>query len=258
MRLAAGTRQPSKRSRASGCGAITSMRSAISRPGVSASTMKARDAARAGARRCAGAREDDVEVGDAAVGDPGLLAVEHVVVAVGARARRPSRRRRSRRRARTARRRRSPRRARRAAASAPSAPRVPASAIAPEPRPCIAKAKSARPSWRASVSRIRQIARVSIASPAPPCAVPATACAQPAAVAERAHQRAAGGVDVARRADAPADVRRGPGVELGREGAVARLEERPVEVVGRSARRVDAGALSCPRTPACCFAAKAS
>ena len=39
-----------------------------------ASTMKARDALRA--RRLAGAGEHDVEIGDAAVGDPGLLAVE--------------------------------------------------------------------------------------------------------------------------------------------------------------------------------------
>jgi hypothetical protein len=38
------------------------------------------DAARA--RLLAGAREHDVEVGDAAVGNPGLFAVEHVVVAV--------------------------------------------------------------------------------------------------------------------------------------------------------------------------------
>ena len=36
-----GTRHPSKRSRASGCGAITAMRAAIDRPGVSASTTKA-------------------------------------------------------------------------------------------------------------------------------------------------------------------------------------------------------------------------
>jgi hypothetical protein len=43
------------------------------------------DAART---RCfAGAGEDHVEVGDAAVGDPGLFAVEDIVVAVGARAR---------------------------------------------------------------------------------------------------------------------------------------------------------------------------
>ena len=43
-----------------------------------------RDAARA--RRFAGAREHDVEVGDAAVGDPGLLAVEHVASSPSTRA----------------------------------------------------------------------------------------------------------------------------------------------------------------------------
>ena len=42
------------------------------------------DAARA--RRLAGAREHDVKIGDAAVGDPGLLAVEHIGVAVASRA----------------------------------------------------------------------------------------------------------------------------------------------------------------------------
>ncbi|CPQ85168.1 Uncharacterised protein [Bordetella pertussis] len=41
------------------------------------------DAARAG--RLAGAREHAIEIGDAAVGDPGLLAIEHIAVAVGAR-----------------------------------------------------------------------------------------------------------------------------------------------------------------------------
>ena len=41
MRCVAGMRQPLKRRRASGCGAMTSMRSAIEKPGVSASTMKA-------------------------------------------------------------------------------------------------------------------------------------------------------------------------------------------------------------------------
>ena len=41
MRCAAGMRHCVKRRRASGCGAITSMRSAISKPGVPASTMKA-------------------------------------------------------------------------------------------------------------------------------------------------------------------------------------------------------------------------
>ena len=53
MRCASGTRQSAKRRRASGCGAITSMRSAISKPGVPASTMKAEMPR--GARRLAGA-----------------------------------------------------------------------------------------------------------------------------------------------------------------------------------------------------------
>jgi hypothetical protein len=41
MRCVSGTRQFWKRRRASGCGAITWIRSAISKPGVPASTMKA-------------------------------------------------------------------------------------------------------------------------------------------------------------------------------------------------------------------------
>ena len=40
-RCVTGTRTPSKRKVASGCGAITSMRSAMLSPGVSASTTKA-------------------------------------------------------------------------------------------------------------------------------------------------------------------------------------------------------------------------
>ena len=96
-------------------------------------------------RRFAGAREDRVDVRDATVGDPGLLAVEHISVAVAggrkvhvgnigtrtglaeseggdgaarARFREP----------------------------ATALRWVPKSEIAPVPRPCIAKAKSARPS----------------------------------------------------------------------------------------------------------------
>ena len=41
IRCAAGTRQPAKRSRASGCGAMTSIRSAIEKPGASRSTTNA-------------------------------------------------------------------------------------------------------------------------------------------------------------------------------------------------------------------------
>jgi hypothetical protein len=46
----------------------------------------------------------------------------------------------------------------------------------------MAKAKSASPEWRASVSRMRQMARVSITSATPPYAVPPIAWrGQPAA-----------------------------------------------------------------------------
>ena len=57
---------------------------AISRPGRIGVDHESADAARAGG--FAGAREHAVEIGDAAVGDPGLLAVEHVFVAFAARA----------------------------------------------------------------------------------------------------------------------------------------------------------------------------
>ena len=75
---AAGTRQSSSSSVASGCGAITSMRSATRRPGASASSTNAVSFSPV-------AREHGVEVGDPAVGDPRLRAVEDVAVAVGGR-----------------------------------------------------------------------------------------------------------------------------------------------------------------------------
>src|SRR5450830_1558840 len=53
---------------------------------------------------------------------------------------------------------------------------VPNRLIAPDPSPCIAKEKSASPEWRASVSRSKQIARVSITSLIPPYSCPAIAC----------------------------------------------------------------------------------
>ena len=46
---------------------------------------------------------------------------------------------------------------------------LPASVIGPLPSPCIANAKSASPSWRASVSRSRHSARDSSTGSAPPC-----------------------------------------------------------------------------------------
>jgi hypothetical protein len=54
------------------------------------------------------------------------------------------------------------------AGSAHSDASDPASDIAPLPRPCMAKAKSASPSYSASVSRTRQIARASKSSDVPP------------------------------------------------------------------------------------------
>ncbi len=61
---------------ASGCGAITWIRSLSSRPGVPGIDDEGGDAL--GARRLAGAGEEDVEIGDAAVGDIGLGAVDDV------------------------------------------------------------------------------------------------------------------------------------------------------------------------------------
>src|SRR4029079_16472241 len=102
---------------------------------------------------------------------------------------------------------------------APAAPRgtrrdfcasLPARLIAPEPSPCIANAKSARPSWRASVSRARQRARVAraaaltargasgarcVGAPPPAGAAAGAGGRDPAAVAERADEPAALGVD---------------------------------------------------------------
>ncbi len=83
IRFAAGTRQPSKTMRARGCGAIVSIRSATIEARRVGLDQEGREAA--GAGRLAGAGEDDVPVGDAAVGDVGLLAVEPDMVAVGRR-----------------------------------------------------------------------------------------------------------------------------------------------------------------------------
>ncbi|MCY1314182.1 hypothetical protein D9M70_647940 [compost metagenome] len=47
---------------------------------------------------------------------------------------------------------------------------VPASVMAPLPRPCIANAKSAKGEWKASVSRRITSERESSAGNAPPCA----------------------------------------------------------------------------------------
>ena len=69
---------------------------------------------------------------------------------------------------------------------------VPKSVIAPEPNPCIANAKSAKPEWRASVSRMMHIARVSIFSAGAPYAVPPIAYfSQPASPSSRTSLRQA-------------------------------------------------------------------
>ena len=81
--------------------------------------------------------------------------------------RRPSPRRRTRRPSPRGRRRRATRRAEPSAKRARAVPAEPAMATAPEPRPCMAKAKSASPSWQASVSRARQTRRESIAEASP-------------------------------------------------------------------------------------------
>jgi hypothetical protein len=132
------------------------------------------------ARRLAGAGEDSVDIGDAAIGDPRLFPVEHEI-----------------------RRRRAwrswwnwPRRspdcgsvsakaeialpARVSGSHSARCASVPKSVIAPVPSPCMAKAKSASPSWRARISRAsgtacaRQapcLAAVSCKSPASPSRV---------------------------------------------------------------------------------------
>ena len=53
---------------------MTSIRSAIEKPGIIGKDDESRNAARA--RRFAGAGEQSVDVGDAAVGDPGFLAID--------------------------------------------------------------------------------------------------------------------------------------------------------------------------------------
>ncbi len=104
----------------SGCGEIVSTRFPAEQPARRRVNREGRQALRAVA---AGAREDDVQVGDAGVGDPRLLAVEHVRVAVAPRASSRARRRRIRPRAPRARRRRCSGPVPRSASSAASAPR---------------------------------------------------------------------------------------------------------------------------------------
>ena len=182
-RFAAGTRQSAKASDASGCGAMTSILPSTLRPGVSASTTNAlmpralctRPSARGASSRartrnrsprCRRSRSRSSS-------RSGRSSRRRHAPASA------SPRRRSRRRAPTAQTPRSPRLARRAAGSGLAASSDPASEIAPEPRPCIANAKSASPSWRASVSRAMQRLRESMRSSRPPQACGTQYSSQP-------------------------------------------------------------------------------
>ena len=78
-RLSRATRQLSNRKVASGWGAIRSMRSVTSNPGVSASTTKQLSPLAPGT--FSGSCKNSVEIGNAAVGDPGFDAVQHEAVA---------------------------------------------------------------------------------------------------------------------------------------------------------------------------------
>jgi hypothetical protein len=105
---------------------------------------------------------------------------------------------------------------------------LPASVIGPLPRPCIAKAKSARPSCRDSVSRQTTSARESSVSRGT-AEGRRHAMAQHAGLAERRHQPSAGGVGVV--VVQPGQGRGAPGVEIAGKVAVRLVEEREVEVV---------------------------
>ncbi len=82
-RRSAGTRTASNASVASGCGEMTSSRSWMDSPGASPSTRNAESPRAPGC--LAGAGEDDVAIGDPAVRDPGLDAVDDVAVPVAPR-----------------------------------------------------------------------------------------------------------------------------------------------------------------------------
>jgi hypothetical protein len=238
MRRVAGMRQPLKRRRASGCGAITSMRSAIEKPGASASTMKAlmpRAPFVAGSLGIAGAREDDVEVGDAAVRDPGLLAVEDVAAGLGAR--RAGHRGDVGAGVGLGERERGDRLAggharqvvRLLLGRAGEADRARAEALHREREVGEAVVAGKRLAGEADGARVDRVAGAAVDAAG-------DGMREPARLAERADERAAGGVDFgALVAVRVAERRRSPRVELGREGAMARLEERPVEGVGDGA-----------------------
>ena len=104
---------------------------------------------------------------------------------------------------------------------------LPASVMGPLPRPCIAKAKSARPSWRARVSRQTTSARESSAV-AGAAKGRRHAVAQHAGFAQLAHQGAAGAIGIV--VVQALQVLRAPGVELLGQRTVFSVEKRQVEV----------------------------
>ncbi len=218
---AAGTRQLSKRRRASGCGAITVEAFGDGETRIAGFDDEGRDAARA--VRFAGAGEHHVEVGDAAVRNPGLLAVEHVILAVaprghgdvgdvGAGGRLGQREGGDRRAGAGAR---QPGRALRLAAEQRDRPG--AEALHGEGKvgqPVVARQRLARERERTHVERRAVFVR--------------RGQRQPAGLAQLRDQPAAGGVGVAM-VDA-GEIAGRPGVELAGQRAVARLEKRPVEI----------------------------
>ena len=176
-----------------------------------------RDAARA--RRFAGACEHDVEVGDAAIGDPGLLAIENEVVGVGTG--RAGHRRNVGTSVRLGQRKRRDRLAAGDAAEITFALlRRSGEADRARPQPLhrerevgeagMARERFADEADRAGVDRVAH------------CMV------QPSRCTERAHERPALRIDVR-----PVLVRhmlRRPGIELTRQRAVLVVEERPVQI----------------------------
>ena len=197
-----------------------------------------RQAFRAG--RFAAAREDDVMIGDAAIGDPGLGAAR-AAYACCRRASRSSRapRHRSRHPARTMRRPRSPcRRAPAADSGASSRASRKARSIrcrAPASRRRNRRGRHGRP----RISRARQSVRTSSCGCDPPNSAGTTADKK-SGLAQRLHARAAGGVDIVMRQL----VKRGfrPARQLRGETPVTVIEERPGQRLGE--RHV-----SCPRRP---------
>ncbi len=175
----------------------------------------------------AGAGEHDVKIGDAAVGDPGLLAVEHIGVAVlaggaaerchvrsGVRLGEGERRDRLARRG-----------TRQIGAflllRAVEGDRARAQALHGEGEISEAGMARQRLADKADRARVDHVGNAAIGSAA-------DRVARPAGGAELADQRAAGSVHVA--VVVVSNVGSGPGVELALELAVPFLEERPVEI----------------------------